>query len=455
MAANSKSLADDEGTFSDWIELHNPDSSPVSLAGWFLTDAAGNRTKWELPAVTLAPGGYMVVFASNKNRRDPNAPLHTNFALSAGGEYLGLIKPDGSVSFDYAPEFPAQSDDVSYGLAASTTGARGDAGFLRQPTPGAANTAAAAEKIQETVSFSRASGPFRNLISLQLSGAAPGQRIRYVMASSNAAAIEPTATSTEYTGPITISTSTLVRAAVFAADGSSHGAVASVHYAKLGASLGAFSSQLPVLVIDSVGSGPMVKDGVDHPSWMYLYASQGTSPTFGATPELISPLSTTVRGASSADFPKKGYNVKFSDAEGKKQAQSLLDLPAYEKWSLIAPWSFDLSYINNSVVYALSNQLGRWAPRTRFAEVFFNSDGGEVDSADYAGIYVITDRIEVGAGRVEIASLSASDVAGTAVTGGYILKMDAPDPDDIHWPTKHGLPANSQSATILVAPKAD
>ena len=455
MAANSNSLADDEGTFADWIELHNPDSTPVSLAGWFLTDSAANKTKWELPAVTLAPGGYMVVFASNKNRRDPNGPLHTNFALSAGGEYLGLIKPDGSVSFDYAPEYPAQSDDISYGLAASTTGERGDEGFLLRPTPGAANTPAAAGKIEETVSFSRPAGPFRNLISLQLSGAGPGQRIRYVMASSSAAANEPTATSTEYTGPITISTSTLVRAAVFAADGSSHGAVASVHYAKLGASLGSFSSQLPVLVIDSVGTGPLVKDGIDHPSWMYLYGSQGTSPTFGTAPELISPLSTTVRGSSSAEFPKKGYNVKFSDAEDKKQAQALLDLPAYEKWSLIAPWSFDLSYINNSVVYAMSNQLGRWAPSTRFAEVFFNSDGGDVDYADYAGIYVITDRIEVAKGRVEIASLSESDVAGTAVTGGYILKMDSPDPDDISWPTKHGLPANSQSAMILVAPKAD
>ena len=50
------------------------------------------------------------------------------------------------------------------------------------------------------------------------------------------------------------------------------------------------------------------------------------------------------------------------------------------------------------VVYALSNQIGRWAPRTRLAEVFFNSNGGDVDSSDYAGIYVITDRIEVGEG---------------------------------------------------------
>jgi hypothetical protein len=456
MAANSSTFPDDDGTYSDWIELHNPDASAVSLSGWYLTDSASNKTKWALPEISLPPSGYLVVFASNKNRRDPNSPLHTNFALSASGEYLALVRPDGiTTTAEFAPEYPEQSDDVAYGLPASSKDGPVNVAFLRQATPGAANSTASAGRLTETVGFSRAAGPFRNLISLQLSGAGPGQRIRYVVATTNAAALEPTASSPEYTGALALGASTLVRAAVFSADDSSHGPVASAYYAKLGASLGAFSSQLPVMVIDSLGTGQLVKDGVDHPSWLYLYGSQGSAPTFGASPELISSLSTTVRGASSAGFPKKGYNVTFSDSEGKKHAQALLDLPAYEKWALVAPWSFDLSYINNAVVYGLSNQLGRWAPRTRFVEMFFNEDGGEVDSGDYAGIYVITDRIEVGKGRVEIASMSSSDVTGTAVTGGYILKIDSPDADEIGWVTRNGIPENGESAVVLVSPKAD
>src|SRR5687768_9531637 len=162
MAANAGVVTDEDGTHSDWIELHNPDLAPVSLAGWYLTDTASNKTKWQLPSITLPAGGYLLVFASNKDRRDPNAPLHTNFALGAGGEYLGLIKADGtSVSFEYAPKYPDQSDNISFGLSALPTGGFSQ-GYLITPTPTAPNSAASAGQINETVVFSRAAGPFRN-----------------------------------------------------------------------------------------------------------------------------------------------------------------------------------------------------------------------------------------------------------------------------------------------------
>src|SRR5687768_11394470 len=75
MASNQSSLVDDDGDFSDWIEIHNPDAVPVSLAGWHLTDSAKNKTKWTFPAVTVPAGGYLVVFASGKDRRDPAKTL--------------------------------------------------------------------------------------------------------------------------------------------------------------------------------------------------------------------------------------------------------------------------------------------------------------------------------------------------------------------------------------------
>ncbi|RYD36805.1 MAG: hypothetical protein EOP86_05040, partial [Verrucomicrobiaceae bacterium] len=115
MASNKATLADEDGAFSDWIEIHNPDSAPVSLAGWKLTDNASSPDKWVFPAVTLQPGDFLVVFASGKNRTNPAGQLHTNFSLSAGGEYLGLRAPDGAVATEFTPEFPAQLDDVSCG----------------------------------------------------------------------------------------------------------------------------------------------------------------------------------------------------------------------------------------------------------------------------------------------------------------------------------------------------
>ncbi|GIT04668.1 MAG: hypothetical protein CM1200mP29_00790 [Verrucomicrobiota bacterium] len=96
--ANVSRLPDEDGDFSDWIEVHNPDNVAVPLAGYHLTDDAANLDKWTFPAVNLNPGATLVVFASGKNRTAPSVPtarLHTNFRLSADGEYLALVAPDG------------------------------------------------------------------------------------------------------------------------------------------------------------------------------------------------------------------------------------------------------------------------------------------------------------------------------------------------------------------------
>lgn len=119
MAANTRTVADDDGEFSDWIELHCTATNAVSLGGWFLTDDATQRTKWRFPEMTLAPGEFLVVFASNKDRRAAGLPLHTNFRLSNGGEYLALVQPDAvTVASEFAPVFPSQVADVSFGLDA-------------------------------------------------------------------------------------------------------------------------------------------------------------------------------------------------------------------------------------------------------------------------------------------------------------------------------------------------
>jgi hypothetical protein len=117
MASNGRTLADEDGDFSDWIELHNRGATAVTLTGWFLSDNADNPERWRFPAVTIEPQGFLVVFASGKDRRLAGAPLHTDFSLSAAGEYLGLIQPDGvTVASAFAPRFPEQYRDLSYGI---------------------------------------------------------------------------------------------------------------------------------------------------------------------------------------------------------------------------------------------------------------------------------------------------------------------------------------------------
>ncbi|MBN2474267.1 MAG: CotH kinase family protein [Pirellulales bacterium] len=117
MAVNNGTLADEDGDYEDWIEIHNPTEATVSLDGWYLTDDAGDLVRWQFPDVSLDAGGYLVVFASGKDRSDP-AELHTNFKLDGDGEYLGLVRADGTtVSHDYSPVFGPQYADMSYGLS--------------------------------------------------------------------------------------------------------------------------------------------------------------------------------------------------------------------------------------------------------------------------------------------------------------------------------------------------
>jgi hypothetical protein len=115
MASNDRTLKDDFQQDADWIELVNPGAEPVDLAGWRLTDRAQQPSMWVFPSVVLPPGGHLLVYATGRNRRLPDAPLHTNFSLAAGGEYLGLIRPDGTAATEFAPAYPPQVTDVSYG----------------------------------------------------------------------------------------------------------------------------------------------------------------------------------------------------------------------------------------------------------------------------------------------------------------------------------------------------
>ncbi|HNQ87085.1 MAG TPA: lamin tail domain-containing protein [Verrucomicrobiota bacterium] len=120
MASNTDTLEDEDGDSSDWIEIHNPGSEPLDLGGWYLTDDPEKPTKWEFPPTNLPPGGFLVVFASEKNRRDPGLPLHTNFKLDAGGEYLALIDPGTNAVSAFAPAYPLQAADVAFGIGSST-----------------------------------------------------------------------------------------------------------------------------------------------------------------------------------------------------------------------------------------------------------------------------------------------------------------------------------------------
>ena len=117
---NARTLADEDGSFPDWIEIYNPTAGAINLLGWHLTDNRTQLGKWTFPSVILPANGYLVVFASGKDRTNDPTHLHTSFQLEANGEYLALVQPDGvTIASEY--DVPPVKEDVSFGLAQTVT----------------------------------------------------------------------------------------------------------------------------------------------------------------------------------------------------------------------------------------------------------------------------------------------------------------------------------------------
>src|SRR5688572_5650661 len=209
VAANENGLRDQFGAAEDWIELYNDESVPVNLEGWALTDDVTKPDQWVFPAVTIGAKSYLVVFASGRDVRMPGGPrLHTNFKMSLTGEYLGLYSPDTprrAVS-DFPVSYPEQRNDVSYGVNVA-----GEWRYSMSPTPGAANTGGTISEVVQPVHLSVERGYFNAPFQLTLHSPTPGAVVRYTFDGS-----EPTATArTNYTGPILIDRTRMVRVAAF------------------------------------------------------------------------------------------------------------------------------------------------------------------------------------------------------------------------------------------------
>ena len=130
MVKNDATLLDSDGEFSDWFELVNTSDSPVSLAGWRVSDSE-DKSGWSFPDVTIDAGGYLLVFASSKE--SAGTELHASFSLSED-ETLYLYAPENYLA-DSAPNVSTKADHSSV--------RRADGSFedCIWPTPGYSNDA--------------------------------------------------------------------------------------------------------------------------------------------------------------------------------------------------------------------------------------------------------------------------------------------------------------------------
>ena len=198
MASSNKS--------DDWIEIYNASNQAVDLSGCGLSDNAARPRKWQFPAGTvIQPGAYLGVFC---NGRDAAADgrLYTSFRLSKDGGYsVTLSEPDGTI-FDRL-FVPMQYQNIAYGRPENLTGVR----YFSEPSPGAANAGQTFYGRAPQPVYSVYGGLYHTGDTLTVELSVPSDCRAYYTLDCT----DPTQSSTPYTGPITITGTTILRTRVY------------------------------------------------------------------------------------------------------------------------------------------------------------------------------------------------------------------------------------------------
>lgn len=201
--SNMNGITDAFGNQEDWVELYNTSGTAVDLTNFYLSDKSGNLVKWQIPAGTsIAANGYQMVFCSKRNTVN-GTELHPNFGLSqTKGEWIILSNPTGNPMDSLKMVHMTKAD---HSVGRSTDGAA-DWKLFTVPTPNAANTGAV-DFYTPTPTFDLVPGFYTGAQTVTISCADAGATIRYTTDGST-----PNATSTIYSGPVNISTTSVLRA---------------------------------------------------------------------------------------------------------------------------------------------------------------------------------------------------------------------------------------------------
>ena len=162
------------------------------------------------------------------------------------------------------------------------------------------------------------------------------------------------------------------------------------------------------------------KDGVIPYDKENEIESQITIISDNGTKLLYQPGSIRERGNASRSFPKKPYRIKFD------KKQNLLNAPAKaKKWTLINNYG-DKTLMRNLLAFELSRLMGMpYTPYGTAVDVMLNGE--------YKGCYQLCDQIEVNKDRVNITEMEPTDISGSALTGGYLIEVDAYAYDEVKW----------------------
>ena len=215
----------------------------------------------------------------------------------------------------------------------------------------------------------------------------------------------------------------------------------------IGISQNLTNSNLPIIVIDTNGDEINGDDKVGGNMKVYFKEDGSPNSINDAPTDYDGLIEIKLRGQTSVFiFDKKSYRIETVNEEGKDSTVNLLDMPKESDWVLHGPYS-DKSLIRNALLYTMADDILSYSPRVQMVEIIVNGN--------YQGVYLFTEQIKRDDSRVDISKLKDDEITGEDVTGGYILKFDKADIEEIGWASPYSENSDRPTNFVHVYPKWD
>jgi len=326
------------GEYFDMIELKNNSSAAVKLSDYALSDSEKNYLQCPLPDVTLEPGATYLVYCCDDETLDKATEPHVSFSLSSDGEHLYLSSKNGYiVDYVYLHDIPVNG---SFGRCADKNGWY----YFTKPTPGAENDTDAYKRVTAMPDTLEPDGEYNDVKSVKVQITGTG-KLYYTLDGT-----VPTEASAEYTEPITVTATSIIRA-IAVEDGCAPSEVATFSY---------FINEnhdLPILsvVADNLGDFRSIwnnkRKHVDVPGNVAFYEKDGSG--FSST------CGIHMKGWTSLKDPKKSIGVSFSGEFGGKLNYDVYGngITEYSSLSIRGGQDYPLSIIRNELFQSLCDEM--------------------------------------------------------------------------------------------------
>jgi hypothetical protein len=211
-ASNLNTVMDNYQEYEDWIELYNAGSIGVNIGGYYLSDDTASKALWAIPeGVYLPSHGYLRIWASGRDE-SVDGNYHTNFRLTQSKpepDWIVLSGPTGAI----LDKVHLQVTQMDHSRGRTVNGGN-EWSIFTTPTPGSSNnTSNAYAAYAAKPMVSDTGGFYSSALQITITTTEPDSKIRYTIDGR-----EPLSYSDQYTSPVSISETKVLKARTFSND---------------------------------------------------------------------------------------------------------------------------------------------------------------------------------------------------------------------------------------------